>query len=132
MGDALRAAGLAFGAGGAVAIIVIALKVREDDAKVWFVLIGIMVCTILMLVIVGLAMVRSAYEARASALALSAERSLISARAVRTLDGVTARPSGADFLGQLISGMPGEDVVGHATPSLAWGDDDPQTFRMGE
>jgi hypothetical protein len=126
MNDAMRAGGIIAGGGVGFAVVLLAVRVGEDDTKVWFVLGGFMVVLCLAALAVVLLVYRHAMEARAAALALSAERSLISMRAIRTVDGVSASKPGSDFLGQLITSMNGADVVDGTTAgtSLAWPDDD--------
>lgn len=120
----MRAGGAISGFGVAILLATLAAKVYQDDAKVWFVLGGFMLIMCLAALTVVLLVYRHAMEARAAALALSAERSLISMRAIRTVDGVaTAKPSTGDFLGQMIAGMQGPDVVDQPGTSLAWPDD---------
>lgn len=120
MNDALRAGGIMGGVGVAGALLLLAHRVYQDNALTWVVVGGGMVCLVLMLASVAFRMLRAAWEARAAVLRLQNESSLIGARAVRTLDGVSSRPAGADFLGQLIAGMPGPDVVDQ--PALTWED----------
>lgn len=133
MDDALKSAGLAGGAGLGIFAVMIGWQVVHDPAMTWFVLVTVMASFIIMLVIVAFAIYRSSSEARAQALARSNEQSLISARSIRTLDGVQARPAGADYLGQLIAGMPGADVVGSTSSGagLTWGDEPGGAFVQG-
>ena len=130
MDDALKSAGLAGGAGLGIFAVMIGWQVVHDPAMTWFVLVTVMASFIIMLVIVAFAIYRSSSEARAQALARSNEQSLISARSIRTLDGVS-RPAGPDYLGQLIAGMPGQDVVSGTGSDLAWGDEPGGAFHQG-
>lgn len=134
MDRALTGAGLATGAGFGLAAVMVAWQVIHSEAMLWFVVVGTMTAIIIMLVIVAFAIYRSSSEARAQALARSNEQSLISARSIRTLDGVQARPVGNDYLGALIAGMPGADVVGgtSAGAGLTWGDEPGGAFGTGE
>lgn len=111
------------GGGVSIALVMIAHRVYNDDALVWVVVGGGMLCLVLMLATLWTRNARAMWDSRAAMLRLQNESSLIGARAVRTLDGVQSRPAANDFLGQMIAGMQGPDVVDQPGTSLAWPDD---------
>lgn len=121
MDDALKAAGVVTGGGLGIGAVMLAKRVYDDDALTWFVVGGLMLIALVVAIIIALAMWRAAMESRADVLTRSAERSLIAARGVRTLDGVSNGHTGGDILGQIIAGQNGGDVVGNAQPGgLVW------------
>jgi len=111
------------GVGVAGAVLLLAVRVGEDDSKVWFVLGGLMLIATLAALAIVFLVYRHAMEARAAALALSAERSLISMRAARTIDGVGgAKPVNNDVasvLSAMLGGVPSGDVVDQPAP-VSW------------
>ena len=123
MNDAMKAGGIMGGVGVAGAVLLLAHRVYTDNALTWVVVGGGMLCLVLMLAALWARQMRATWEARAAVLRLQNESSLIGARAVRTLDGVQSRPAANDFLGQMIAGMQGPDVVDQPGTSLAWPDD---------
>lgn len=124
MNDAMKAAGVVGGGGVAIALVMLAYRVTNDNTLTYVVVGGGMLCLVLMLAALWARQMRATWEARAAVLRLQNESSLIGARAVRTLDGVQSRTAGGDFLGQLIAGMQGPDVVDVQPGALAWPDDD--------
>ena len=123
MADILRAFGTAAGVGAATAIVLLTWRVYHDDRLTWFVVGGLMVMAMLVLLTVALAYWRAAMEERADVLTRMAERSLISARAVRTIDGVNVARPGADLLAGLIASAGGGGALAHDGAAV-WGDDD--------
>lgn len=126
MNDAMKAAGVMSGLGISGGVLLLSHRVYNDSALTWVVVGGGMLCAVLVLAGIWARQMRATWEARGAVLRLQNESSLIGARALRTLDGIEARTSHpSDFLGAMIAGMQGPDVIDAPSTALSWPTEDP-------
>lgn len=124
MNDALKASGIVGGGGVAVSLVMLAYRVVNDQTLTYSVVGGVLVLLGLWLIGIDFRRMREAMEARAAVLRLQNESSLIGARTMRTMDGVSVVAPGvwpgSDQLGTMIAGMPAADVIDGAPHQVGW------------
>lgn len=120
MNDALRAGGIMAGGGVAGFVLLLGWRIYNDARMAWVVVSSLLVVVVLLALAIVLFLARQAMDSRTVLLSRTQEERLLSARVARTWPDnggqiIDGRRDG--FLGQLLAGQAGHDVI---DTGLSW------------